>query len=139
MAKAKNIDIENQGVNNDAGGISPEELARIKAEVMAEIRLSMQSEAKEETEPAKRKRRTDPTLDEYVEVNLFRDGRHYKDDVYVGINDGNSLIKRGVPAKVKRKYALVLEQSMKQDSDAADYSERKQREFESSTAKFYSI
>lgn len=58
-------------------------------------------------------------LDEYVEIELFRDGDRYKDDVFVAVGGENCLIKRGEPVRVKRKIALALEQSRRQDVAAA--------------------
>ena len=60
-------------------------------------------------------------LDEYVDVELFRDGDRYKDDVFVAVGGENCLIKRGEPVRVKRKFALALEQSRRQDVAAAAY------------------
>lgn len=54
-------------------------------------------------------------LEEYVDVELFRDNDKYKDDVFVAVGGENCLIKRGVPVRIKRKFALVLEQSRRQD------------------------
>ena len=50
----------------------------------------------------------DPYLEEYVEIQLFKDGKDYKDDVFVSCNGENCLIKRGVPVKVKRKFVEAL-------------------------------
>ncbi len=58
-------------------------------------------------------------LEEYVDVELFRDGDRYKDDVFVAVGGENCLIKRGEPVRVKRKFALALEQSRRQDVAAA--------------------
>ena len=58
-------------------------------------------------------------LEEYVEIELFRDNDKYKDDVYVAVGGENCLIKRGVPVKIKRKFALVLNQSKLQDMKTA--------------------
>lgn len=52
---------------------------------------------------------------EYVTVKLFWDGEKYKDDVPIGINGKFILIKRGIPVKIRKDYALVLEQSLSQD------------------------
>ena len=60
-------------------------------------------------------------LDEYVEIELFRDGDRYKDDVFVAVGGENCLIKRGEPVRVKRKFALALEQSRRQDIAAAAF------------------
>ena len=48
---------------------------------------------------------------EYVEIRLFKDGDKYKDDVLVGINGYMCRIKRGVPVKIKRRFAEVIAQS----------------------------
>ena len=71
------------------------------------------------------KNTTDPVaeenarLDEYVDVELFRDGDRYKEDVFVAVGGENCLIKRGEPVRVERKFALALEQSRRQDVAAA--------------------
>ena len=58
-------------------------------------------------------------LDEYVDIELFRDGDRYKDDVFVAVGGENCLIRRGEPVRIKRKFALALEQSRRQDIAAA--------------------
>jgi len=58
-------------------------------------------------------------LEEYVDVELFRDNDKYKDDVFVAVGGENCLIKRGVPVRIKRKFALVLNQSRLQDMKTA--------------------
>ncbi|MBQ1948086.1 MAG: hypothetical protein II359_05700 [Clostridia bacterium] len=58
---------------------------------------------------------TSKQMEEYVEVELIRDNGAYKDDVFVSVNGENCLIRRGVPVKIKRKFADVLEQSHQQD------------------------
>lgn len=64
--------------------------------------------------------KTDDYWNEEVEVQLFKDGGKYKDDVYVAVNGQNCLIQRGKPVKVKRKFAEVLRQSLEQDNETAD-------------------
>ena len=58
-----------------------------------------------------------PTIDpeELVTVQLFKDGDKYKDDLYVAVNGERILIQRGVPVKIKRKFAEVIEHSQYQD------------------------
>ena len=68
-------------------------------------------------------------LNEYVAVKLFRDNDRYKDDVYVAINGQNCLIKRGEWVKIKRKFALVLDQSEIQDMQTAEYLEAEQARY----------
>ena len=62
-------------------------------------------------------------LEEYVEIELFKDNDRYKDDVFVSIGGENCVIKRGIPVKIKRKFALVLEQSHRQDMKTQEYIE----------------
>lgn len=104
------------------------DVSALKAELMAELRAEMATEqgAPEKKTAAPKK---NDYLEEYVEIQLFKDGQKYKDDVYVSVNGENCVIKRGVPVKIKRKFALVIEQSMKQDVAAAEYAEARQNEY----------
>lgn len=104
------------------------DLEALKAQLKADILADMKKEAAEKAEaPAAA---PDPWLEEYVQVHLFKDGKDYKDDVFVSVNGENCVIKRGYPVKVKRKFALVLEQSQEQDVKAAEYAEAQQREYD---------
>ena len=68
-------------------------------------------------------------LNEYVAVKLFRDNDRYKDDVYVAVNGQNCIVKRGEWVKIKRKFALVLDQSEVQDMQTAEYLAAEQAKF----------
>lgn len=68
-------------------------------------------------------------LNEYVEVRLFKDNEKYKDDVYVAINGKNCVIKRGVWTRIRRKFALLLDQSEIQDLRTAELMEREAGRF----------
>lgn len=59
-------------------------------------------------------------LNEYVEIKLFKDNDKYKDDVYVGINGKNCVIRRGEWTRIRRKFALLLDQSEIQDLRTAE-------------------
>ena len=72
---------------------------------------------------------TEAYLNEYVAVKLFRDNDRYKDDVYVAVNGQNCIVKRGEWVKIKRKFALVLDQSEVQDMQTAEYLEAEQAKF----------
>jgi len=63
-------------------------------------------------------------LEEYVEVMLFKDNDKYKDDLFVSVNGQTCLIKRGIPVKVKRKFALLIDSSQRQDLYAAQVAEQ---------------
>lgn len=62
--------------------------------------------------------------EELVEVLLFKDNDKYKDDVFVCLNGETCQVKRGVPVKIKRKFANIIQQSMKQDVETAQLIER---------------
>lgn len=81
--------------------------------IVEEARAATKGEMSEE-EKAERKAREE-YLNELVEVRLFKDNNKYKDDVFVSVNGENCVIKRGERVKIKRKFALVLEQSDMQD------------------------
>ncbi len=68
-------------------------------------------------------------LNEEVAVKLFRDNDRYKDDVYVAVNGQNCVIKRGEWVKIKRKFALVLDQSEIQDMKTAEMLEAEQKRY----------
>ena len=68
-------------------------------------------------------------LNEYVAIKLFRDNDRYRDDVYVAVNGRNCVIKRGEWVKVKRKFALVLDQSEIQDMMTAELLEAEQKRY----------
>lgn len=99
--------------------------AQLKADILADMKKDAAKDAEKSAAPS-----ADPYLEEYVQVQLFKDGKDYKDDVFVSVNGENCVIKRGYPVKVKRKFALVLEQSQAQDVKAAEYAEAQQREFD---------
>lgn len=68
-------------------------------------------------------------LEELVSVKLFKDNARYSDDVYVAVNGKNCIIKRGEWVKIKRKFALVLDQSEIQDMKTAEMMEAEQNRF----------
>ena len=72
-------------------------------------------------------------LNEYVEVRLFKDNDKYKDDGYVAINGKNCVIRRGVWTRIRRKFALLLDQSEIQDLRAAELMERESGRFADET------
>ena len=54
-----------------------------------------------------------------VEIELFRDNKDYKDNVFVAVNGESCVIARGKKVKVKKKFADVIYQSMRQDIKTA--------------------
>lgn len=71
------------------------------------------------------------TIDEntLVEIELFRDNKDYKDNVFVAVNGESCVIARGRKVKVKKKFADVIYQSMRQDIKTARLMEGKSDEF----------
>lgn len=72
--------------------------------------------------------------EELVTVNLFKDGRDYKDDVFVCINGKNKVVKRGEDVLIPKAYKKVLDQSRRQDGIAADLMNEKADEFSAESA-----
>lgn len=52
--------------------------------------------------------------EELVTIKLAKTGDKNKDSHYVSINGKNILLKAGVSVKIPRKYALVIEESIRQ-------------------------
>lgn len=107
-----------------------EMLANAKAEaekIIADAKASVSGEKTEEQKKAEEERKA--YMNELVEVRLFKDNNKYKDDVFVAVNGENCVIKRGVPVKIKRKFALLLETSDMQDYETSMLIEEKSKEF----------
>ena len=68
--------------------------------------------------------------EELVPIRLFKDNDKYKDDVFVAVNGERVQIRRGETVRIKRKFAQVLEQSMRQDTATARLMEQKAAEYE---------
>jgi hypothetical protein len=66
--------------------------------------------------------------EELVPYFLFKDGDKYKEDVTVTHNGVKIKIPRGEHVMIKRKYAIILDQSLEQDARAA----KMQKEFAAS-------
>ena len=101
------------------------EIAALRDEKQAELR---ETSAKSE-KFKKFLREQEAWLNEYVEVRLFKDNEKYKDDVYVAINGKNCVIRRGVWTRIRRKFALLLDQSEIQDLRTAELMEREAGRF----------
>ena len=112
-------------------------VARIKAEVKEEVANELAAEEGGQNEHDKelmeRIRKQEAQLNEPVTIQLFKDGNKYKDDVFVGWNDRNFLIQRGVPVTVPLGVALILQEQQEQDNRATAYQEQQQREFREAT------
>lgn len=129
MANAKETKTESINLADVAKQVE-EMLANAKAEaekIVADAKASVGGELTEEQKKADEERKA--YLNELVEIRLFKDNNKYKDDVYVSVNGENCVIKRGIPVKVKRKFALVLENSDVQDFETSQLIEKKSGEY----------
>ena len=98
-------------------------LADAKAEAEAIVSGAMeQAKAVADGKPvmSEEAKKAEAYWNEEVDIQLFKDGGKYKDDVYVAVNGKNCLIQRGKPVKVKRKFAEVLRRSLEQDNETAE-------------------
>ena len=100
--------------------------------IVADAKAAVGGELTEEQKKANAEE--EAYYNELVEVKLFKDNNKYKDDVYVSVNGENCLIKRGERVKVKRKFALVLDQSDLQDYQTSLLIEQKSSEASNMTA-----
>lgn len=82
--------------------------------------------AKKTTEKPMVKNPDENTL---VEIELFRDNKDYKDNVFVAVNGESCVIARGKKVKVKKKFADVIYQSMRQDIKTARLMDKRSDEF----------
>lgn len=72
---------------------------------------------------------TDINENSLVEIELFRDNKDYKDNVFVAVNGESCVIARGKKVKIKKKFADVIENSMRQDVKTAKLMDNKSDEF----------
>lgn len=111
-------------------------LADAKAEAEKIVANAKASVSGEMTEEQKKKAEEEKAYyNEEVEIELFKDSGKYKDDVFVAVNGVGCQIQRGKKIKVKRKYALALENSLNQDKKTSDLIDIKVRELQEAELK----
>lgn len=111
-------------------------LANAKAEaekIIADAKASVSG--KKTAEQTKASEEEKAYYNELVEVELFKDNGKYKDDVFVAVNGVGCIVPRGKKVKIKRKYALALEDSMRQDRKTSDFIDFKVKELEQAESK----
>lgn len=121
--------MENNKEYNDALLALKEEYEQKMRLMEAECALLRKKDSEADEERKSKREKEEKYLDEYVSIKLFRDNDKYKDDVYVAVNGKNCIIKRGEWVKVRRKFALVLDQSEIQDLKTAAFLEAEQKKF----------
>ena len=104
-------------------------VADAKAEAAAEIKAAKETAQENDTAANEAAPAHDP-YDDMVPVRLFKDNGKYRDDVFVAVNGERVQIRRGETVRIKRKFAQVLEQSMRQDTATARLMEQKAAEYE---------
>ena len=88
------------------------------------------SEADRLTEQRKLEAIANDWLEEPVTIQLFKDGKDYKDDLFISVNNKRWQIKRGLPVTVPRKVMLLIADSEIQSIKAAEYSDERQNEYQ---------
>lgn len=56
-----------------------------------------------------------------IKIKLFKDGKEYKDDVFVSVNGKSFQIQRGVEVEVPLAVAEVIERSIELDGATASF------------------
>lgn len=113
----------------DAAREAEEIIAQARAEadkILADAKAAAVAQAEAPASPAPAASRDE----ELVPIRLFKDNERYKDDVFVAVNGERVQIRRGETVRIKRKFAQVLEQSMRQDTATARLMEQKAAEYE---------
>lgn len=77
----------------------------------------------------KAEEKTIDPMEEKVPVRLFKDNGKYKDDVFVAVNGERVQIKRGETVMIKRKFAEVLENSLRAQEEAVRRSDQLSSDF----------
>ena len=130
--------VQTAEVQSDATAQAEKILAEAKAEadkILADAKAKAAAGAGAGKDTAKTEADTpvDPG-ERLVSIRLFKDNDKYKDDVFVAVNGERVQIRRGETVLIKKKFADVLEQSMKQDVATANMIERESSEFEAKAA-----
>ena len=130
--------VQTAEVQSDATAQAEKILADAKAEADkiladAKAKAAAGAEAAKDTAKAEANIPVDPG-ERLVSIRLFKDNDKYKDDVFVAVNGERVQIRRGETVLIKKKFADVLEQSMKQDVATANMIERESSDFEAKAA-----
>lgn len=126
-SKADSLDFE--AMKAEIIAQAKEEAAKIVADAKAKADGKMTEEEKKKAEKEKE------YYNDMVEVELFKDNGKYKDDVFVAVNGVGCIVPRGKRVQIKRKYALAIEDSMRQDRKTTEFLEMKVRELQDAESK----
>lgn len=81
-------------------------------------------------------KKTEGVKEGYVEIELFKDGGKYKDDVHVILNGKAYVIQRGVRVQVPEAVAEIIEQSMQQKRETTSYIEQLENDYNNQVRRF---
>ncbi len=122
MAKAKeekvlqDVDTTQTAEQADNPSQSPAETALPEESLKsgAKFKLSKSEPTMAELVAAEKKR-----MEEYVIFEAFKGEGKYEDDVFLSVNGETCRFQRGIPVRIKRKFALEYERSYKGDQRTA--------------------
>lgn len=119
---------------NETPAIELDEVTKAAVEALVKSRVeealkAKEAETKKEIIP-EAKPGYDPRMEERVCVRLLYDGDKYKEPVFLQINGENCLVQRGVPVMIKRKFAILLEQSDDASKKAIRYEQKQSKELD---------
>ena len=123
--------------DSDMITITKSELAKMVAEAVETAKDDLRAEVKKaETSKGDQQAAENPWLNELVEIELFKDGKDYVDDVCVQVNGRSWVIKRGYRVKVSRFVKLVLDNQQRQTMAAVEYQQAQQKEFKEASIRY---
>ena len=118
------------GHQQGTDGVEPVQAVTAPVIIAQPMTADEKSEADRLAEQRKLEAIANDWLEEPVTIQLFKDGKDYKDDLFISVNNKRWQIKRGVPVTVPRKVMLLIADSEIQSIKAAEYSDQKQNEYQ---------
>ena len=121
---------EAQAQQMGSGSTEPVQAVTAPVIIAQPMTADEKSEADRLAEQRKLEAIANDWLEESVTIQLFKDGKDYKDDLFISVNNKRWQIKRGLPVTVPRKVMLLIADSEIQSIKAAEYSDQKQNEYQ---------
>ena len=121
---------EAQAQQMGSGSTEPVQAVTAPVIIAQPMTADEKSEADRLAEQRKLEAIANDWLEEPVTIQLFKDGKDYKDDLFISVNNKRWQIKRGLPVTVPRKVMLLIADSEIQSIKAAEYSDQKQNEYQ---------
>ena len=121
---------EAQAQQMGSGSTEPVQAVTAPVIIAQPMTADEKSEADRLAEQRKLEAIANEWLEEPVTIQLFKDGKDYKDDLFISVNNKRWQIKRGLPVTVPRKVMLLIADSEIQSIKAAEYSDQKQNEYQ---------